>query len=474
MIVLKVIMKWLAAIWLVLVLALKGNAEGFELTVRLASVPGGQVLLAHYYGASILVDDTIRLDNRGEGLLRRDTLLPQGIYKIYLNQDTHFDFLLGKDQTLTISNPDFKVPNMTIEGAAESLEFLAYMKWIGQHQQTRKKLEDQRSGAGEAEIKKIEAQLRALTEEVKEYWKRKSVEYPGSFLGAFLMSNYQEELNPEDIPENIRSNDSLNWVYQYNFRKNNYFNYFDLRDERFLYTPSIKPRLDTYFEKVLIQMYDSVKPAAYEILSRVEPFPRMYRYVVSYLLNHSMNSRIMGMDALFVDIARDYYLSGKAPWADSTTIARIRENVLFFENGLIGNQARDFQMETWTGEPFRLYQQNARYMILVFYEPNCSHCREYLPALYNDIYLKFRDDGVDVTAVYAMDNKQEWGEFIEKHHLTDWHNVWDEHHLTRFKVHYDTRTTPAVYLLDKDKKILAKKFTLEFLQEYLPFLLRGN
>jgi peroxiredoxin len=441
---------------------------GFDLKVMLPSVPRGEVLLAHYYGASIHVDDTIRLDASGTGTLKRDTLLPQGIYKIYLKQDQHFDFLLGADQKLVIKNPDFAIPNMTIEGAIESVEFLKYMKWIADHQRTRKALEDKKEGAGENEIKEIDRELKRLNDEVSGYWKQKSKEYPGSFLGAFLMSNYYEDIKPEEIPAEYNINDSLRWVYQYNYRKNNFLKHYDLADERFLYTPSIKPKLETYFERVLLQMYDSVKPAAYQVLQRIEPHPKMFRFVLSHLLNSSLNSKIMGMDALFVDLAKDYYLSGKATWADSTTLAKIRENVIFLENTLIGKNARDFQMETYDSNPFRLYQQNAKFTILVFYEPDCSHCREYVPALYKDIYLPYRDKGVDVVAVYTMENKKEWGDFITKNQIYDWHNVWDQHHVTRFKIIYDTRTTPAVYLLDKDKKIIAKKFTIDFLKNYLP------
>jgi len=458
-------------VFLFLLFTRNTSGKGFDLTVNLPSVPHGQVLLAYYYGASILVHDTIRLDATGNGTLKRDTLLPQGIYKIYLNQDTHFDFLLGADQKLKITNPDFTVQNMSIDGAVESVEFLKYVKWLSEKQAQRRQLEEKKANLNGNGADKINEELERLNQEVTDYWRRKAEEYPGSFLAAFLMSNYFQDIKPEDIPEPYTANDSLKWVYMYNHRKNHFLEYFDLTDERFLYTPSIKPKLETYFEKVLLQMYDSVKPAAYDILRKVEPHPRMFRFVVSHLLNSSLNSKVMGMDALFVDIARDYYLSGKATWADSTTLAKIRENVIFLENNLIGKNARDFQMETYSGEPFRLYQQNAKYTVLVFYEPNCSHCREYVPALYNDVYLPFRDKGLDVVAVYTMEDKKEWGEFIEKHHLTDWHNLWDPNHLTRFKIIYDLRTTPAVYLLDKDKKIIAKKFTIDFLKNYLPHVL---
>ena len=451
-----------------LLFALNSRGTGFELKVKLPSVANGEVILTHYYASNILVYDTIRLDAAGNGVLARDTLLPEGIYKMYLNQDNHFDFLLGAEQKVSLASPDFNQANVRVEGAKESVEFMNYLTWITGLQEKRMALEKQRGESTGEERATIEKQLGELNEQVHAYWKGKYEEYPGSFLGTFLMSNYFSELREEDIPAEHKANDSLKWVYQYNYVKNHYFEYYDLTDERMLFTPSIKQKVEAYFERVLLQMYDSVKPAAYEIIEKVEPHPRMYRFVVSHLLNSSLNSKIMGMDALFVDIAKDYYLSGKAVWADPSTLEKIRENVLFLENNLVGRNARDFQMETDKGDPFRLYQLPAKFTVLVFYEPNCSHCREYVPQLYKDVYLPFRDQGLDVVAVYTMENKNEWVEFLEKHQLYEWHNVWDQHHLTRFKIVYDTRTTPSVYLLDKDKKIIAKRFTIDFLKEYLP------
>lgn len=467
-------MTRMITIFLLILLFSAGNlaAEGFELKLKIASAANEPVLLTHYYGSSVFVDDTIRLDGSGAGVLKRDTLLPQGIYKIYLNQETHFDFLLGAGQVLSIEGPDFNVGRLVIEGAKESAEFLAYMNWVKEKQAKRAALEEKRKVAPPEQADALLQDINLLNREVTEYWKAAYEKYPGSFLGAFLMSNYMEEVRPEDIPEEYTRNDSLMWVYHYHFRKSHFFDYVDLTDQRFLYTPILKQKLDTYFERVLLQVYDSVKPAAYAIIDRVESHPAMFRYVVSYLLNTSLASRIMGMDALFVDIARDFYLSGRAVWADQATLDKIRENVIFLENNLMGHPARDFHMETHQGNPFRLYQQNARFLVLAFYEPNCSHCREYLPRLYNEIYLPYRDKGLDVVSVYTMDNREEWSEFLLKHHLTDWHNVWDEHHVTRFKVLYDTRTTPAVYLLDQDKQIIAKKFTIDFLHEFLKFNLK--
>ncbi len=461
-------MRTIFTVWLFLVtFVFPVSGEGYKISVHLGSAPGRQLFLTHYYGESVYVDDTTYTDSSGHGIFQRDTLLPQGLYKIYLDKDHHFDFLLGADQTLTIRNPAFNLEKMEIEGADESREFLVYMRWLREQQRKLAILDTALAKSPEDNKEDIRQQISNLSDTVSGYWKLKSAQYPGTLLAAFLMSNYYEELKPDMIPEASSVNDSLKWLYEYNYRKNHFFDYFDITDERFLYTPLLKSKLDTYFGKVLLQMVDSVREPVYRLIRKSEAKPHAFRYVTAYFLNASLNSKVMGMDALFVDIARDYYLSGKTSWADSATLAKIRENVIFMENNLIGNQARDLIMETFEGQPFRLYQQKNKYTILVFFEPNCSHCNEFVPKLYNEIYLPFRDKGLEVIAGYTMDNKTEWRDFIEKYHLYDWVNVWDHHHLSRFKIIYDTRTTPSVYLLDQDKKIIAKKFSIEFLKSYL-------
>ena len=64
-----------------------------------------------------------------------------------------------------------------------------------------------------------------------------------------------------------------------------------------------------------------------------------------------------------------------------------------------------------------------------------------------------------------MDNKEEWSDFLTKHNMFEWHNVWDKDHISRFKILYDARKTPGVYVLDRDKKIIAKKVTVEQLKK---------
>ena len=119
--------------------------QGFELKITLDSASNQKVYLAHYYLGNIYLNDSIQLDTTGSGAFKRDTLLPQGLYKIYKDGENHFDFLLGADQQFSLSNENYDATNAKIEGAVESQEFVEYIRFLKKLQnegaEIRKKME---------------------------------------------------------------------------------------------------------------------------------------------------------------------------------------------------------------------------------------------------------------------------------------------------------------------------------------------
>ena len=98
----------------------------------------------------------------------------------------------------------------------------------------------------------------------------------------------------------------------------------------------------------------------------------------------------------------------------------------------------------------------------------CCFTNQVVPEFYNKVYLPNKDKGFSVFAIYSMDDKAEWTEFLSRHDMFEWINVWDEHHASRFKIKYDARKTPGIYLLDESKTIIAKKMTIEQLEKIIP------
>jgi thiol-disulfide isomerase/thioredoxin len=105
--------------------------------------------------------------------------------------------------------------------------------------------------------------------------------------------------------------------------------------------------------------------------------------------------------------------------------------------------------------------------VVLIYEPNCSHCKVFVPKFHDEVYQQYKNKGLKVYAIYSMNKKPEWEEFLQANKLFDWINVWDEQNVSQFKILYDVRVTPGVYLLDKNKKIIAKKLSVDQLKDIL-------
>lgn len=430
--------------------------QGYHIDVNIDSGQNKKIKLTNYYLDNIFVKDSIQLDSKGSGVFKGDTLLPQGLYKLYLDENNHFDFLVGADQTFSISKANFTSPDIKIEGAIETEEFAKYVVYLKSMQDKGAELNKKMETATAEEKIKLQEEMRKLTPEIQSYWFKIKDEYPNTLLAGFLLANYVPTLDISTLPLEIQTNDSSLLLARFDYQKNHFWDYFDYTDERFLYTPLFKPKLETWFTKVLYQNYDSVKPYVYKFIEDVRPNKRIFQFAVSWFLNSSINSNVMGMEALFVDLARSYYLSGEAFWTTEESMKTIRENVMFLEHNLIGKTAPDLTLENIDGEHVNLHKIKSKITILIIYEPNCSHCKEFVPKLHDEVYQEFKNKGLQIFAIYSMDNKEEWNDFLIKHNLFDWINVWDENHISQFKILYDARKTPGVYILDENKKIIAK------------------
>lgn len=258
----------------------------------------------------------------------------------------------------------------------------------------------------------------------------------------------------------------------YNYQKSHYWDNVSFSNEGILRTPIFEQRLKNYFSNILIQTPDSLNKEADKIIDKAAGDKLVYQYVVSYLLNHFNQSNIMSHDAVFVHIADEYYLKRKAPWATDDLKSKIKERVTRLKPNLVGNKAPNLVLESETGEYIALEQVKAKYTVVYFWEPDCSHCQKETPVLY-DLFNKYREKGVQVFAVYTQYKKAEWTKSLAEKGY-DWINVWDANYNSNFRALYDISSTPTVYLLDQDKKIIAKRISVETLGQILNDLLKTN
>jgi len=448
------------------------QAQNFRINIELENVSDSSAYLAHYLDGRIFADDTTQLKN-GVGLFTKDSLLDQGIYVVYLPSQKYFDVLIGEDQEFTIKTDsgDF-INKLVIEGSDESEAFADFQKFMKAKTETSRQIQKDYKDKLTDEKAKAEYQelFRKADREVKTYIKDLASKYPApSFVSEFANLTLTPE-SPDyndSIPGDFPNRDKEIQLRNYIWNKDHYFSNINPADDRFLRTPLLKNKLEFFYEKILIQQRDSIVKESMKLIEQARPNKKCFQYYTQFALNYAIKSKVMGLDAAFVDLAKRYYLSGQATWADSTLMANIKERVIKLQYNLLDMKAQDLALETLDGEFVKLHELDANYTILYFFETDCGHCKKVTPRLKSEILDVYKDMGVKVMAVYTQQEKEAWQTYIDDNQLYDFINCYDPHYQSNFRIFYDVYSTPTIYLLDKDKKIVAKRLDIENLKGFL-------
>lgn len=447
-----------------------------DFTIRVDKYYNAPVVLAYYFNKQMLVKDTVLTDAKGCAHFAPAEKYPEGIYVVYFPDKSYFDIILGDDQTFELRCDT--MPHMTERATASGSrildEFLKYQKYLAERQQYYKQLDDEfkaldpKDEAGKERLRETfrqaDATVKANTEATIERNK-------DNFLGVFLRALTDIKIPEFDIPEEGAARDSILQIKRYYYYRAHYFDNFDLTDGRLLRTPFFIDKVDKYFTETLPQIADTVAQEAIAFIEKTRPCYEMFRYFVSHLYNMTNNSKIMGMDAALVALADRYYLSGEADWVEEKFIEDLRTNVNNIRHILIGQKAVDLKMISLTGEWFTLSEVDAPFTILVFWEPSCGHCKKEIPLLKKEIWDKYAQYGIKIYAVYCQTDKKEWEDFITEHQLEEWMNVYDPYRRTGFRDYYNIKSTPQIFILDKDKTIIAKKIGVDQIGGFLDHML---
>jgi thiol-disulfide isomerase/thioredoxin len=113
-----------------------------------------------------------------------------------------------------------------------------------------------------------------------------------------------------------------------------------------------------------------------------------------------------------------------------------------------------------------LYDIKNKYTILYFWDPSCGHCQKVTPKLSEFYNTKAKDLDLEIIGVYIEADTTEWFKYIKEKELK-WINAADLLGKANFRKYYDIYSTPVIYLMDKNKKLIAKRIDVENLEDFI-------
>jgi len=465
------------------------SGQGYRIEVQLQGLSGDTVILGEYFTSRMVPKDTLVVDQQGRGVFEGETAFVGGLYLVYYSPRYYFDMLLGDDQafSLTADTSDL-AGTVSFTGSDDNQVFLDYKDFL---QNKREELQAQQSllsGASSAsDTVRIRDKQEAINGEMETYMDQIEEEHSSLFVSDFIGAT-REPLPPDDLLNGQkRHDDSLRYFYY----RQHYFDRFDPFNVRLLHTPLYENKIMNYLSRAVVQHPDSLIMASDFLLEGSKVDDDLYRYMLITLFNHFAESKFMGMDVVYFHIAEYYYIPD-ANWSSEEFIVKLKDNLEKNKPTLIGQKAPNLILRQVPGEHFEMAAQDtaikkdphigkdfflndieASYTILYFWEADCGHCQKATPTLL-EVHSRLKEKGVEVISVHAIntiEGKEEWIDFVNEHRLYDWINCWSPYS-NEFRILYNLQSYPQLFVLDHEKKIVAKRITPEQAEQIINNLIQ--
>jgi peroxiredoxin len=423
---------------------------------------GDTCMLAYYLGTKQYIKDTVVVP-KGGLVNFKGTDLEGGIFLFVVPGMKYFEFLAVEPKVVLETDVANMVGMMKVKTSEENTIFFDYLKFIESKQKQAELLKKEKETATDKARKDaIDKELSQLDVDVKAYRDKTINDNKGKFVSKLLYASQEPEV--AKAPEGMSAEDVK--VYQFRNYKAEYLKYVDFSDDRLLRTPIIQNKIKEYLNRLTVQHPDSIILSIEDIMQRAQANHDVFKFCVITITNMWSNSKQMCFDKIYVHMAGNYYVSGRADWVDSTQLSKIKDRYYKMLYNTCDRKAVNLMLQDVDEKPVSLYGVDAKYTILVFWAWDCGHCKKEMPQLV-ELLKAYQQYDVKVMAVSTKEEIDKWKDFIKEKGMENFINASDPQNKTNFRVFYDIYSTPVIYLLDKDKKILAKRLDIFNLKKYL-------
>ncbi len=447
--------------------------EGYNIDVRINGYTNDTLIVGYYFADRQLVLDTVYNEKIGEFKIKGEEPLLPGMYLVLTLPDRQVgQFMVpADDQEFKL---EFNIANMRfaeVEGSIDNQMFQDYLVYIGSCKATADSIHAKLEIDGTDPVKRAEheAALDILDDKVNTHLEDLIQRYPNTITSLLLKSNMAVPMPEfEGHPDSIR-------LKRYHYFKKHYFDNIDLNNPAILRTAFLHAKIKYFLETLTQQNPDSVSHALDFLYGNMDEDSELFKSYLSHYLSKYAKSKFIGHDAIYVHLVKEYYAKGKAPWVEEETLEKMKDEARRLEPILIGKTASDIRMYKEDGTDVSISELDYTYLVIYFWDPDCGHCKKSTPKLI-EFEQNYKDKGVKVLAVCTAlrDKTAKCWDSVKEKGMLGFINVTDENHKSRFKLKYNIKTTPTVFVINKEREILIKGLGVEQLPSVMDNIISNN
>jgi len=457
--------------------------DGYAIKVTFKPFKNQFIYLGYYYGTQYPIVDSIKLNDKSEGVFKSDKKLGGGIYLIgYPDRSHFFEFLVDKEQHFSIvADSTDIVKGLKFENSNDNTVFNNYQQYMLSKGKEIDAAKNKLAGASHDDSVKLNAAIDKGNKEIRQYRDELMKKNPKSFLTTLLAGMQEPEIPSADKQPGGKY-DSL---YAYRYFKDHYWDGVNFYDERMARTTFFDGKLDKYFNQLVYPDADSVNKEIDWMLGYASANAEMKKFLLLKFVNRYLNQKYMWEDKVYVHLFEKYFSQKEYPWLDEKGKKIIFDRYYSMAANIFGSTAADIQLPDSTGKTKTLFSITNPYTIVIFWDPTCGHCKETLPRIDSIYRAKWSSLNVKIYAVAKETDgtKKDWLSFVGQHQLNGWDHVYNSKDANETRVKnnipsyyqlYDVQVVPTLYLLDKDKSIIAKKIPFDQIDKVLDYKIKGQ
>ena len=443
---------------------------------------GDTIYLANYYGNKMYYADTATVGKKGRFDFVSPTPDKGGKYGLVLPGNAFVEFIVtGEPVSLTADAANLP-GSVEVQAGEDTRLFYDYLSFIQEMREKRIPIDSRAkdSTLTEAERAQLLQDLEVLNIQVEAKQDRIQEEH-----GETLFAKMIRMVREPDVPEAPldAANPQL-WRY-YRFREL-YWARVDFQDGRLVRDPALHTLLEQYWNTVMPQLPDTALAEVHKLIGKAEGDPDMFKYLVHFFTFSAEKSQVMCMDKVFVNLVDSYYATGKADWLGEAQLKKVVDRAEDLRYSQCGERIPniilpDTSQTNWVS----LYDVEAKYTLVSIWESTCGHCKKEMPKL-EALYEEWHDKGLEIYAIGNDFESEPWLEFVREKNIGDWIHVSDNPQINatdsatalimagvttlkslNFRTTFDVYATPKMFLLDRDKKVIAKQVGAEQIGEIL-------
>lgn len=422
------------------------------------------LILGHYYAQHRYVDDTAYNNGKGKFVFEGSQQLSPGLYFITNSSNSRYIELAIYHESPTfqlLTDNHNWVANMQVKGSKQNEVFFNYQR------ASNRLYEEMMEAKQTLDSAAFVAFRRAQYVQMDSIKQALYLQHPEAMIAKMIHATKSVE---EDVPIRWNNGDSLTQRERFDYFMKHYFDNMPLDDDFLLRTPKeiFYQRVMDYTDKYMRGMPpNEICPLLDSLIDRAEPAPDLYRWLIVQLTEKYLQSHVMVYDEVYVHLVQRYFATGKVQGLSPSTVDEQVERASKWERLLVGKVAPELILFDTLRIAHSLHHMGGRYTLLLFWSPTCGHCRDIIPALYEE-FVKVADS-LNLTAFAILTEPDEatqtkWKQFLTDHHINSprWVNMSGGEANVDWREVYDITTTPQIYLIENtEHKFIAKKLNAQ-------------